>query len=243
MHPSSLSRRRFLVMATALPGLHACASGVAAPDSATAVADVALVELPDASKLSLTIDKHPDATGSLERALLFSGDIAKGEHLLGDALRADATAGPRFVPSLSVTVTDALIQSLRRAGRSVVVAPEAHHDRIELIPSYPSLGARAALIVDVVPRALGYWAEYPARVYRPWVRLEYREFDLRAKRAIGTGFVGTGPAPHEGAWTQVASSDAFAFATFEALVADPGRAAQGLRAAAALVASALAAKI
>ena len=73
--------------------------------------------------------------------------------------------------------------------------------------------------------------------------LEYRDFDTRANKAVATGFVGTGPAPNDGEWTPVTSDDSFAFATFEALVANPARAAEGLRATAARVAQALAQKI
>ena len=66
--------RRFLPAISVALLLGACAA--TSPNDGNA--DVALIAVPQAAKLTLTIDKHPDATSSLERALMYSGDVAKG---------------------------------------------------------------------------------------------------------------------------------------------------------------------
>lgn len=207
------------------------------------MADVALITVPEAAKLTLIIDKHPDATSSLERALMLSGDVAKGEHILREALAADASAGPRFIASLSDEVRDVWLQAEKKQGKRAIVVPESHFDRIELLSNYAALGAKAGVVIDVIPRTLGYWAVYPDRVYRPWVRLEYRIHDVRTNKVVATGMIGTGPAPADGEWTSVVSDDALVFASFEALVANPALAAKALRATVDRVAEALAQKI
>ena len=231
-----LDRRRFIVATCALPLVEACAP-LASRDP-NAPADVAIVSLPIPAKLSLTIEKHPDTSTSIARALLFAGDVEKGVYLLTDALRSEPSAGEQFLATLVATSERELADTLRRRGKTVTIAP--YRDRIEFVSSYPALNARAERIVDVIPRALGYWSEYPARIYRPWVRLEYRIFDARTARNVATGFIGTGGPPQEGQWTLVDAGERYAFETFEALVAEPVRAAEGLRVTVARVAQALA---
>ena len=229
----------FLPAVCAVLLLGACAA--TPPDDG--MADVALIRVPEASKLTLTIDKHPDATSSLERALMFSGDVAKGEHILREALASDASAGPRFIASLSDEVRDVWLRAERKQGKRAIIVPESHFDRIELLSNYAALGAKAGVVVDVIPRTLGYWSVYPDRVYRPWVRLEYRVHDVRTNKVVATGMIGTGPAPADGEWTSVRPDDALVFASFEALVANPAQAAKALRATVDRVAQALAQKI
>ena len=91
MSNAALVRRRLLLAACAMPFLDACAP-IAARDP-NAPADIALITVPAVSKLSLTIDKHPDATTSIERALLFQGDVELGINRLTEAMRGEPSAG------------------------------------------------------------------------------------------------------------------------------------------------------
>ena len=224
-----------------MPFLDACAP-IAARDP-NAPADLALITLPAVSRLSLTIDKHPDATTSIERALLFQGDIELGINRLTDAMRTEASAGDRLLTSLSATIARELIAALQGAGKTVVAATDTHLDRIELLSTYPSFKVRADRIVDVLPRTMGFWSTYPERIYRPWVRVEYRVFDVRTAKNVATGAVGSGVPLLDTTWTDVATDERYVFATFEELVASPARAAEALHATSVSVARALAPRL
>ena len=86
---SSASRRHLILAALALPFVDGCAQiSSRNPD---APADVAVISVPVPSRLSLTIDRHPDTTSSIERALMSrlratAGIVAPiGGDLTGDA--------------------------------------------------------------------------------------------------------------------------------------------------------------
>ena len=241
MSNAAFVRRRLLLAACALPFVDGCAS-VAARDP-TAPADIAIITVPAAYKLSMTIDKHPDVTTSIARALMFQSDVEKGISMLTDALRAEASAGDRLLATLSATIERELIAALRNAGKTVVSANDTHLDRIELLSNYPSFNVRADRIVDVLPRTTGFWSTYPDRIYRPWVRVEYRVFDLRTSKNVATGAVGSGVPLSDTTWTPVATDDRFVFPTYEELLAAPARAAEALRSTSVTVARALATKL
>ena len=224
-----------------MPFLDACAP-IAARDP-NAPADIALITVPAVSRLSLTIDRHPDATTSIERALLFQGDIELGINRLTDAMRTEASAGDRLLATLSATIERELVAALQGAGKTVVAAVDTHFDRIELLSNYPSFKVRAERIVDVLPRTLGFWSTYPDRIYRPWVRVEYRVFDVRTSKNIASGGVGSGVPISDMTWTNVAADERYVFPTYEELVATPARAAESLRATSVSVARALATKL
>lgn len=239
-HAASV-RRRLLFAACAMPFLDACAPiAVRDPD---APADVAIITVPAISKLSLTIDRHPDATTSIERALLFQGDIELGINRLADAMRTEASAGDQMLTSLSATIERELVAALQAAGKTVAKAADTHLDRIELLSNYPSFKVRADRILDVLPRTMGFWSTYPDRIYRPWVRVEYRVFDVRTSKNIATGGVGSGVPMPDMTWTNVATDERYVFPTYEELVSAPARAAESLRATSVSVARALAARI
>lgn len=233
--------RRMLLAVTCVLALEACAAAVPR-DGATPDVVVALVSVPAPTKFSLVIDKHPDAFGSQARALFYGSDIATGERSLDEALTRDtagAAAGSTPLVTLSTTLTGTLLDALRRPGVAPTIAPESHRDRIELVSNYAALDARADRFLDVVPRTVGYWSVYGVGVYRPWIRLEYRVYDARANKIVSSGLIGTGPAVADGLWIPVPQDDAFAFRSFDALLADPVRAMEGLRATIAQVARAL----
>ena len=234
-------RRRLLLAACAMPLLDACAPIVARDPNAPA--DFALITMPSVAKLSLIIDKHPDATTSIERALMFQGDIELGINRLTDAMRTEPTAGDRLLTTLSATLERELVAALLSAGKTVVAAPDTHLDRIELLSNYPSFKARANRILDVLPRTMGFWSTYPERIYRPWVRVEYRVFDVRTSKNVATGGVGSGVPMSDMTWTNVATDERYVFPTYEELVESPARAAEALRATSVSVARALAAQL
>lgn len=235
------SLRPMLISATAMIAIAGCAPGVTKVDQ---LPPLALVSVPEPSKFAIIINKHPDATSSPVRALFFSTDMATGERRLGEAMRAEPTVGPTILTALATTLGDALQEALRASrGAGVSIAPESHGDRVEFVSKYPSLQTQASIIVDVIPRAFGYRAEWPATVYRPWVRLEYRVYDAREGKITATGFIGTGDALSDEAWIAVAQDDAYTFPSFDALLADPVRAAAGLRVTIRQVAAALAQKM
>ena len=238
MSTLSFDRRRLLLTACALPLAGACVPIVARDPNAPA--DLAIITVPMVSKLSLIIDKHPDATTSIERALLFQGDVELGINRLTEALRAEASAGDRLLPTLSATIERELIAALQSAGKTVVSANDTHLDRIELLSNYPSFKVRADQLVDILPRTMGFWSTYPDRIYRPWVRVEYRVFDVRASKNITTGAIGSGVPLFDTTWANVATDERFVFPTYEELVAAPARAAEALRATSVSVARALA---
>lgn len=240
--PDSIFARRRLFLATcALPFLDACAP-IAVRDPG-APADIALITVPSVSRVSLTIDKHPDATTSIERALMFQGDVELGVNRMTEAMRAEATAGPQLLATLSAMIERELTAALQNAGRFVVTAADTHLDRIELLSNYPSFKVRADRIVDVLPRTIGFWSTYPDRIYRPWIRVEYRMFDVRTAKTVATGAVGSGFPMFDTTWTSVTTDERFVFATFEELVEAPARAAEALRATCVSVARALATKL
>jgi hypothetical protein len=241
MSTASFDRRRLLLTACVLPLIGACAPMRARDPNAPA--DIAIITLPMVSKLSLTIDKHPDATTSIERALLFQGDVELGINRLTEALRNEPSAGDRLLAALSASIERELIAALQNTAKTVVSASDTHSDRIELLSNYPSFKVRADRIVDVLPRTMGFWSTYPDRVYRPWVRVEYRVFDVRASKSIATGALGSGVPLFDTTWSSVATDERFVFTTYEELVAAPARAVEALRATSVSVARALAAKL
>ena len=241
MSNAAFVRRRFLLAACALPFVDGCAP-VATRDP-TAPADIAIITVPAVYKLSMTIDKHPDMTASIARALMFQGDIELGIKRLTDAMLTEASAGDRLLATLSATIERELGDALRSTGKTVVSAVDTHLDRIELLSNYPSFKVRADRIVDVLPRTMGFWSTYPDRVYRPWVRVEYRVFDVRTSKNVATGAVGSGVPLSDTTWTTIATDDRFVFPTYEELVAAPARAADALRATSVSLARVLATKL
>ena len=109
-------------------------------------------------------------------------------------------------------------------------APNPQRDREDFVNDYAALGVNATVYLDIVPRAIGYHAESPAGAYRPWVMVEYRLFDMREKKVMASGLIGTGPVRGGESAVAVAQDDLFAFASFEALTSDPARGIAGLRA-------------
>ena len=230
-----MKRCRILIAtaACALALLPGCAS---LSQLETPLSAIALVGVPEPGKLSVTVEKHPDAHSSQTRGLFYASEIFRKEHVLANAFKPAA-----FAPAAELT--EAFAEAFRRPGRTVVRAANPQRDREDFLADYAALGMPAGVYVDIIPRSVGYWAESPTGAYRPWVIVAYRFHDSREGKLLASGLIGTGPTPAGGTAVSVALGDPFACASFEALVADPGRAVVGLRAAIRQVALALAEKL
>jgi hypothetical protein len=217
-------------LACALLLLEGCAS-VAPPPT------VALIGSPDPARLRVTIEKLPDNGGSFERSMMFSTEMFNREFALAQMLQP-----PGFAPA--VLLTDALADALQKPGRVVVRAANPQRDREEFLKDYGALGAKGAIYVDILPRAIGYWTDLAEGPYRPWVLVGYRVYDSREGKVLTTGLIGMGPEPRgETVSDVVAQDNQFTFATFDTVTDEPIRAAAGLRAAIVKVSQALAQKI
>ena len=219
-------------MACALVLIQACTA--LAPTEAP-LAAVALVEVPEPARLSVIVQKHPDAFASQVRGLFFAAEMGTKAHALADALKPHP-----FAPG--AMLTEAFVEALRRPGHLVVRAPDPRRERDDFLKDYAVLGAKATVYLDIIPRAIGYWAESPAGPYRPWVIVNYRVYDSREGKVLASGLIGAGPSPAGDTSIEVAQDGQFAFESFAALTGDPVRAIAGLRAAIRQVAQALAQK-
>jgi len=228
-----MNRRHFLAAAasSALLSMSGCASSPAAPP-----ATVAVIGVPEPAKLSVIVQNHPDAAASQVRALFFVAAMQTLERQFAAALKPRA-----FAPA--ATLTEALAAALQRPDRAVVRVTNPQRDREDFLKDYAALGVNAGLVVDVVPREIGYWAESPTGVYRPWVVVAYRIHDTRAGKILATGLIGTGPAPSGETSIAIAQDSGFSFPSFEALSGDPARAEAGLGAAIRQVAQAVAQRV
>ena len=197
---------------------------------------VALVGVPDPAKLSVIVEKHPSASGSIERSMFFIAEMHTKEQLFANALKPLA-----FAPAAALT--EAIAEAFLLPGRSVIRATNPQRDREDFLRDYAVLGISAGLYIDIVPLSIGYWAESPAGAYRPWVMVDYRLYDSLNAKAVASGQIGTGPIAPGDSVTSIAPDNQFAFPSFEALTNDPARAVAGLRAAIRQVAQALARKV
>lgn len=202
-----------------------------APDAANST--LAVVTSPEPARLRVIINKLPENGGSFERSLMFASEILNMERDLAAGLQPQA-----FAPA--VVLTDAIVDALQKPGRTVVRATNPRPEREDFLKDYAGLGVKASIYVDMIPRAVGYWADVPAGPYRPWIVVAYRLFDVRDGKVLATGLLGTGPPPFGETMTSVAQDDSFAFPSYVAVTSDPVRAAAGLRATMAKVAQALA---
>jgi len=208
------------------------AAGCSQTPSATRQ-DIALIDVPEPPRLVVTIAGHPDAGGTQARRMFYQNDVRVAALKLTAALKpASLRAG--------AAATDALGAALR--GR-VVHVRDPRPGREELLDDYAAVSTQAARDLDVVPAAIGYWTAYPEGAYRPWVVLTYRLRDNATGTVLASGSIGSGPAPGDGPLAAVMPDDAFTFASFDALAAEPQRAAEGLRTTLRKVAEALAAKL
>jgi hypothetical protein len=219
--------------------LHGCATNMQSTPPAAAVRGPALtvIQPPEPFKLSMmTIGDPAAASNSLESALIFGGKMSGFAQLL-----MKATASLDF--HAGRVLNDALAADLSRSGRATTRLPSTQTDRREFLDNYQALGVTSGVIVDVIPVAVGYWNTYPDGPLRPWVVLTYREYDVTQRMVVATGQIGTGPSPDGNPITPVAADDRFAFASFDALTANPQRAVAGMKSAIEKVAQALAQKL
>lgn len=228
-----MSRRHFAAAAvlSALLSMAGCVSPPAAPP-----ATVTVIGVPESAKLSVIVQNHPDAMASQVRSIFFAAAMQTLERQLADALKPRA-----FAPAAALT--EEVAAALQRPGRAVARVGNPQKGREDFLKDYAALGVNAGLLIDVVPREIGYWAESPTGAFRPWVVVAYRIHDVRAGKILATGLIGMGPAPSGETSNAVAQDDQFSFPSFEALRGDPARAEAGLAAAIRQVARALAQNI
>jgi hypothetical protein len=224
-----------LLCAAAL--LHGCATNTqSVPIPTPGGPPLNLIESPDPANLSITTAEHPEATGSAESTVLFAGKMRGFGVFL-----EQATKPLGFHPG--VALTEALTAELSRSGRAPARVASKQSGREEFVEDYPALGAKPGVLLDVVPVAVGYWNKYPDGPFRPWVVLAYREYDPAQRKVVATGRIGTGPAIDRSPMIAVPADDQFAFASFDALTADPQRAVAGMKSAIQKVAQALSQKL
>ena len=203
------------------------------PQSEAPPSAITLVAAPEPATLAVIIQNHPDARGSQERQIFFAAELQRKTHALTVALQPQS-----FLPG--ATLTEAVAAALKKPDRTVVRAANPRSGREEFLMDYAATGAKPGIVVDVVPRAIGYWAESLTGAYHPWVVIAFRVFDTAAGKTLASGQIGTGP-PLPGETAIVVAPDAaYAFTSLDAVVADPARAVAGLRTAIQQVARALA---
>jgi hypothetical protein len=207
-----------------------CASVESAPDS------LALIDIPDPPRLTVHTVGHPEAGAGLTQEIFFTQAMAGLANKLERAVQSQALHPGK-------DLDDALSAALARPGRALVHLPAPQKERSALLaqPSPPS--TRAAIDLDVVPVSVGYWNTWPNGPWRPWVVLTYRLRDHNNGAVRASGQIGSGPAINGEPIAAVAPDDRFSFTTFDALVADPARAAGGLRETIRQVAAALAQRL
>ena len=227
-------RRLHISVAAAACALLALAACVSTPAPRQTIA---VVGVPEPAKLSVLVENHPDAGASQTRGLFFAAAMQTLERELADSLKPRA-----FAPGAALS--EALAESLRRPDRAVVRVANPQQEREDFLKDYPAPETNTATIfVDVIPRAVGYWAEAPMGSWHPWVVVAYRVYDSRAGKVVASGQISTGPPPPGEASIALAADRRYAFPSFEAVIADPARAEAGIAAAMRLVAQAVAQRV
>jgi len=234
----SAANRMLALLVLAAGMLQGCATNTTPvpQPSATPAIPVTLIESPEPLKLSIMMTEHPEASGGFESVMIFVGKMSA----FGTAL-TQATQPLDFRPGAALT--SALAADLSRAGKAPTRIAAGAKERRALLDDYQGIAAPAGVVIDVVPLAVGYWNKFPDGPFRPWVVVAFREYDPVQRKVVTTGRIGTGPSVDGNPMIAVPDDDRFAFASFDALTADPRKAVAGMQAVIQRVAQALSNKL
>jgi hypothetical protein len=193
----------------------------------TQVRKIGLVAVANPSEYSVNLVNHPGLSFGLVGGIVAAADVSsKSKTFTQQQVDKYLALGPEL--------TAALREELSGAGFQVVDVQGPADPRTEFLKDYPA--AECDAFLDATIRVAGYWAQYPSTPYLPTIFAPVRVVDARSQKVLYTTqvFNTDGIVPKGG--TQIQPDTAYSFPDFEALKADPTKAADGMKKAARTVA-------
>jgi len=211
-----------VALALAVLAVTGCASFPQQPYNRVAhakVQTIAIVSPALPEKPSAWMAVHPGQSFGLIGGLIAAGDTASKTNALADALNKQGfDHHAAFVAALSA--------SLVEAGYKVTLL-DAQRPNTEFLAAYPDLGGADA-ILDTYSGSVGYMSAGASTPYRPTAWVAARMVTAGESRTVFADqiFVNAFGNPRDAITLEAPSG--YAFASFDNLVADPARTADGL---------------
>lgn len=200
----------------------------------TAVKRIAIVTPAISSKSSAWLAVHPGASFGLVGGLVAAADISSKSNRLTEVVQAEKFDQTQFF-------IEALQKELQTKGyETVVVAVDRDREKFEFLETYPAIAGSQA-VLDMYSGSYGYMAAGVATPYRPTLWLASRLVSASDSTAVlFADQIFYNPFGQPKDVITLNAGTEYDANSFDELIANPARVTDGLRVAAAAVATELA---